>query len=84
MISSSATFIATLKDPHKNLGTDLIQANLSAKKSHPNPNGQEERILPSEEAADGQTRHLRVSGHGSSMNRIFIVEECAEDEFGRP
>ena len=26
---------------------------------------------------------LRVSGHGSSMNRTFIVEECAEDEFGR-
>ena len=26
---------------------------------------------------------LRVSGHGSSMNRTFIVEGCAEDEFGR-
>ena len=26
---------------------------------------------------------LRVSGHGSSMIRTFIVEECAEDEFGR-
>ena len=26
---------------------------------------------------------LRVSGHGNSMNRTFIVEECAEDEFGQ-
>ena len=26
---------------------------------------------------------LRVSGHGSSMNRTFIVEECAEVEFGQ-
>ena len=26
---------------------------------------------------------LRVSGHGSSMNKSFIVEECAEDEYGR-
>ena len=26
---------------------------------------------------------LRVSGQGSSMNRTFIVEECAEDESGR-
>ena len=25
---------------------------------------------------------LRMSGHGSSMNRTFIVEDCAEDEFG--
>ena len=25
---------------------------------------------------------LRVSGHGSSMNRTFIVEDCAEDDFG--
>ena len=26
---------------------------------------------------------LRVSGHGSSMNRTLIAEECAEDEFGQ-
>ena len=26
---------------------------------------------------------LRVSGHGSSTNRTFIVEDCAEDDFGR-
>ena len=26
---------------------------------------------------------LRVSGHGSSMNRTFIVEECADVEFGQ-
>ena len=26
---------------------------------------------------------LRVSGHGSSMNRTFIVEDCAADDFGR-
>ena len=26
---------------------------------------------------------LRVSGHGSSMNRTFIVEDCAEDDFGQ-
>ena len=26
---------------------------------------------------------LRVSGQGSSMNRIFIVEDCAEDDFGQ-
>ena len=24
---------------------------------------------------------LRVSGHGSRMNRTFIVEDCAEDDF---
>ena len=26
---------------------------------------------------------LRVSGHGNSMSRTFIVEEHAEDEFGQ-
>ena len=26
---------------------------------------------------------LRVSGHGSSMNRTFVVEDCAEDDFGQ-
>ena len=26
---------------------------------------------------------LRVSAHGSSTNRTFIVEDCAEDECGR-
>ena len=26
---------------------------------------------------------LHVSGHGSSMNRTFIVEDCAEDDFGQ-
>ena len=26
---------------------------------------------------------LRVSGHSSSMDRTFIVEECAKDEFGQ-
>ena len=26
---------------------------------------------------------LRVSGHGSSMNRTFTVEDCAEHEFGQ-
>ena len=26
---------------------------------------------------------LRVSGHVSSMNRTFIVEDCAEDDFGQ-
>ena len=26
---------------------------------------------------------LRVSGHGSSMNRTFIVEDCAEVDFGQ-
>ena len=26
---------------------------------------------------------LRVSGYGSSMNRTFIVENCAEDDFGQ-
>ena len=25
---------------------------------------------------------LRVRGHGNNMNRIFIVEDCAEDDFG--
>ena len=26
---------------------------------------------------------LHVRGHGSSMNRTFIVEDCAEDDFGQ-
>ena len=26
---------------------------------------------------------LRLSGHGSSMNRTFIVEDHAEDDFGQ-
>ena len=26
---------------------------------------------------------LRVSGHDSSMNRTFIVEDCVEDDFGQ-
>ena len=25
---------------------------------------------------------LRVSGHGGSLNRTFIVEDCSEDDFG--
>ena len=30
-----------------------------------------------------ENRSLRVSGHVSSMNRTFIVEDYAEDEFGQ-
>ena len=26
---------------------------------------------------------LRVSGHGGSTSRTFIVEDCAEDDFGQ-
>ena len=26
---------------------------------------------------------LRVSGHGGSFNRTFIMEECSEDDFGQ-
>ena len=26
---------------------------------------------------------LRASGHGSSMKRAFVVEDCAEDDFGQ-
>ena len=30
-----------------------------------------------------ETPSLSVSGHGSSMNRTFIVEGCAVDDFGQ-
>ena len=26
---------------------------------------------------------LRVSGHGGSLNRTLIVEDCSEDDFGQ-
>ena len=26
---------------------------------------------------------LRVSGHGGSLNRTFIVEDCSEDDIGQ-
>ena len=40
-----------------------------------------ELFCPSKSSMENPS--LLVSGHGSSMNRTFIVEDCAEDDFGQ-